>query len=270
MRDLLRFRPNFKSICFVLLALLFSSQHALAEESSIPYKPGLLLAQNDTDETYDPFADYSEFDEASEEEADIHFFRNGRFLTVGLVAGMRGWTDRLASLYGSGPTYGLFLSYFFDLNLALQFGFLTGDYDFNLNFTNPNTGQNTVNTGNVSLTLMNFHLKYYFNTQNVTKGLANLNPYMVGGLSQAYRTYTVSGVDGYSREAVVGLDGGVGLEIPLLRRKAFFGVQAVYHMIQFKDENTALIGTDGTNQIQTSAKPKGDSYDILGILGMNF
>ena len=37
-----------------------------------------LLAQSGTD-AYDPFVDYSEFEEVSEEEADINFFRNGRF-----------------------------------------------------------------------------------------------------------------------------------------------------------------------------------------------
>ena len=46
-----------------------------------------LLAQTDPEEAYDPFTDYSEFDEASDEEADINFFRNGRFFTVGLAMG---------------------------------------------------------------------------------------------------------------------------------------------------------------------------------------
>ncbi|MFN9068010.1 MAG: hypothetical protein ACK5V3_12335, partial [Bdellovibrionales bacterium] len=49
--------------------------------------PGTAFSQVDTEEAYDPFSDYSEFDEASDEEADINFFRNGRFLTVGLAAG---------------------------------------------------------------------------------------------------------------------------------------------------------------------------------------
>ena len=39
------------------------------------------FAQDDfsEDDTYDPFADYSEFDASEEEEADIRFFKNGRF-----------------------------------------------------------------------------------------------------------------------------------------------------------------------------------------------
>ena len=39
-------------------------------------------AQYEGDDVYDPFADYSEFEENSQEEADINFFRNGRFFNV--------------------------------------------------------------------------------------------------------------------------------------------------------------------------------------------
>ena len=258
---------------FILLAVSLSFANIAKAGyllNSQPKENGYLMAQADADEAYDPFSDYSEFDEASDEEADINFFRNGRFFTIGFVAGMRGFTDQMSSLYGSGPTYGVFLSYFFDLNLALQFGMITGDYDFNLNF-NDAAGNRVTNTGSVSLTFINMDLKYYFGTQNVTKGLADLNPYVLGGISQVYRTYTISGLDGLSRESVVGLDGGAGIEIPILRRKSYIGFQAVYHFVQFKDENTPMIGVDTAgNQVQTNTKPRGDTYDLLMILGMNF
>ncbi len=74
------------------------------------------------------FTDYSEFDEESDEEADINFFRNGRFFTMGLAGGIRGFTGNFADTYESAPTFGLFLSYFFDLRLALSLGFQTGDH----------------------------------------------------------------------------------------------------------------------------------------------
>lgn len=37
----------------------------------------------DIDEAFDPFSDYSEMEQDAEEEADINFFKNGRFLTLG-------------------------------------------------------------------------------------------------------------------------------------------------------------------------------------------
>lgn len=226
-------------------------------------QPSYLLAQAESDDSYDPFSDYSEFDEASDEEADVHFFRNGRFFTVGLAAGMRAFTGQLNTLYSSGATYGVFLSYFFDLRLALQFGFNTGDYSFQL----ATPGEATL-PGNVSMTFIHANLKYYFNTQNVTKGLADLNPYLLGGFSQVYRTVTVQGVDGFGKDAAVGIDVGLGIEIPLMRRKAFFGIQGTYHYVNFKDESSPMLNpVSGT---PSGITPKGDTYDVLGIIGMNF
>ena len=44
-------------------------------------------AQYDGDDVYDPFADYSEFEENNQEEADINFFRNGRSFNVNFLFG---------------------------------------------------------------------------------------------------------------------------------------------------------------------------------------
>lgn len=246
-----------------LMSLTSRAEYSLLSPTSPSRPPYRLMAENEMDDSYDPFSDYSEFDEASDEEADINFFRNGRFVTVGFALGMRGFTGQLNRLYGSGPTYGLFLSYFFDLRLALELGFQTGDHTFEVS----NNGADKIN-GNVSLTFIHMNLKYYFNTQNVTRGLADLNPYILGGFSQVYRTYTIEGGDIPSREATVGVNGGLGIEIPILRRKAFFGAQATYRYVNFKDENSPIVNNQtGTNY---GVKPQGDSFDILGILGMSF
>lgn len=224
-------------------------------------KTGVLLAQNEGDDAYDPFSDYSEFDEASDEEADINFFRNGRFFVLGFAAGPRFFTDNMAKLYDSSATYGLFMSFFFDLRFALQAGFFTGDYGYT--FSTPN-GKST---GNVSLTFLDISLKYYVNTQNVTRGLADLNPYYVGGISQIYRTKTTPPNDA-ARDAVMGLHFGAGIEIPLMRKKAFFGVQGLYRYFTFKGESENL--PDPTTTLPTSTKESGDSYDLVGTLGLNF
>ena len=221
-----------------------------------------LLAENDGDDAYDPFSDYSEFDEASDEEADINFFRNGRFFVLGFMGGMRGFTETLSSLYSPGATYGFFMTFFFDLRFALQAGFVTGDYNYQ--FSTPSTPA----TGSVSMTFLDISLKYYMNTQNVTRGLADLNPYFLGGFSQVYRTLSISNVDGSARDATMGLHFGGGLEIPLMRKKAFFGVQGLYRYFNFKDQNQNLV--DPNTGIATTTKPNGHSYDVMGILGLNF
>ncbi len=220
------------------------------------------LAQADPDEAYDPFADYSEFDEASDEEADIYFFKHGRFLTAGFVLGPRIFTENMATVYGSGPTYGVYLSYFFDLRLALMLGFLTSDHSVTINTLPSNTSY----AGNVSLTALNFDLKYYFNTQNVTRGLADLNPYALGGFSQWNRAYTLQDSDGSDRDSTIGLDLGVGLEIPLMRKKGYLGLQATYHLVSFADETGQYIFD---NQLMDRTI-NGDFIDLLAIIGLNF
>lgn len=241
---------------FAVLFLLILSAPKLSEA-----KP-LLLAENEVDDSYDPFSDYSEFDEASDEEADINFFRHGRFLTMGFDFGMRGFTGELNKLYSSGPTYGLFLAYFMDMRSALELGFNTGDHKFAL--TSPNGNLN----GNVSMTFINLNYKYYFNTQNLTRGMGALNPYILGGFAQVFRTYTLEGADNFSRESTTGLNAGLGFEVPIMRKKAFIGAQAIYRYVNFRDENSTL--KNPTAGIDYGVKPSGDTFDITAIVGLSF
>ncbi len=246
-------------LCSLMLAASWTAHAETLPHLKTP--SSVLIAQDEGDDSYDPFADYSEFEEASDEEEDINFFKNGRFFTMGFVGGMRSFMGQKKNVYGSGPTYGLFLSYFFDLRFALQFGFGTGDHDFHVRSATQEL------TGNASFTYTSFALKYYFNTQNVTRGLADLNPYVLGGFSQYYRTITVDGYDSFSKDPAVGFDFGGGIEIPMMRKKMYFGIQATYHHVTFKDDSKEIILDDSS---PTGVKPQGDIYDLLGILGVNF
>lgn len=240
--------------------MLITSPNSFAADA--PEGKYHLLAQYEGDDSYDPFADYSEFEENQEQEADINFFRNGRFFTLGVIAGYRGFTENLKNLYSGGATYGLFLSYFFDLRFALQISFLTGDH--NLSFTAPDS---TKITGTIGYTAISLYLKYYFNTQNVTKGLADLNPYMAGGFSQVTRTSTVDGQDAFGRDTATGFDLGFGMEFPMMRNKMYLGWQATYQLVTFRGENTEI---RLTGNAPTGVYPTGDSYYLVGILGVNF
>lgn len=243
------------------LALLFPNKSYAQFTDHKSY----LLAQTDPDEAYDPFTDYSEFDEESDEEADINFFRNGRFFTLGLAGGSRGFTGNMGEIYETAPTFGIYITYFFDLRLAMSLGFQTGDHA--VRFT-TNNGTRPY-TGNVSISSMNFDLKYYLSTQNVTRGLADLNPYILGGLGQFYRTYTLADLDGYSRDSTMGFDLGAGLEIPLMRKKAFLGLQGTYHYVEWTDENKSGVSTDGGLE-KLDKNIQGDFFDFMLIIGMNF
>lgn len=224
---------------------------------------GVLLAQAESDDAFDPFADYSEYEQSIDEEEDINFFRNGRLLTMGFTGGLRNWTAQLQQSYSSAPAFGLFICYFFDLRFAMQFGFSTSDHSLFV----KGTANSLPVKGTVSVTDLSFNLKYYMNTQNVTRGLADLNPYIIGGFSQVYRTTTVSGDDAFGRDASFGFNLGGGMEIPMMRNKMFFAAQATYNMVNFPDEGKTVIDENG---VDSGIALKGDSYQILLILGVNF
>lgn len=246
---------------FLVFALAAPAVAGAAQvtESNSPPPPGVLIAQDDS---YDPFADYSEFEESVEEEEDLNFFRNGRLLTLGFIGGMRGWTQNLSKAYSSNITFGLFICYFFDLRFAAQFGFLTSDHTLGISGTSFSAIR-----GNVNITDLNFNLKHYFNTQNVTRGLADLNPYLVGGFSQIYRTTTVSGTSDFGKDTAFAFNIGAGIEIPMLRNKMFFGVQGMFQYIMFPDENKVVTDANSTS---TGFMLIGDSFTGLGVLGVNF
>lgn len=246
-----------RAVLVAVLLISFSSRKVYAQSS-------------DPDESFDPFSDYNEFEQESEEEADINFLRNGRYLTLAFVSGYRGFTGGFSSGYTGALDYGVQFNYFFDLNLALSFGYTTGDH--NVDFT---SASKTNYTGNVNIQVIDLHIKYYFNTDNVTKGLADLNPYMIGGAGFYTRTYSLTNNIESDPDKVVGFKTGAGLEIPLVRRSFYLGFQGVYNYVQFPDENKdgieEGINSDGSTRVsKISPQLYGDIFEIQAILGVNF
>lgn len=229
-----------------------------------------VLAQStppETDDSFDPFSDYNEFEQETDEEAEIHFLRNGRYLTLGLLTGYRGFTKGFAEGYTSGLNYGVQLSYFFDLNLATSLSYTTGDHAVAFSTANRKY------TGNVNIQIFDIHLKYYINTDNVTKGLAELNPYLLVGSGMFVRTYNLNESFPNEPDKVVGFRVGGGIEIPLVQHRFYFGIQTLYNYVQFPDESNDAIdeGTpDNPNLQAISPSLDGDLYEINFILGANF
>ena len=114
----------------------------------------------------------------------------GQFGLIGFIGGMRGFTQGLGNLYTTAPSFGLFLSYFFDLRFAMQFSFNTSDHAFHVTSVD---GKQTAN-GTVGISNFALDMKYYINTQNVTKGLAKFNPYFIAGFARVDRTTHIDGL----------------------------------------------------------------------------
>ncbi|MBY0386493.1 porin family protein [bacterium] len=215
------------------------------------------------DDAYDPFADYSEFEASADEEADIHFFKNGRFFNMALLLGPRMFTQQLGESNDVSLGYGLYFAYFFDIRTALQISYVNSDHNFKI----PATGSSLAINGNTSLTTISAHMKYYFNTQNITRGFADLNPYVIGGFGATYRSITVAGQSAVAKSSPTGIEFGAGLEVPIARNKMYLGGQIMYHYVKFSDENVMV--TD-QNQNPTGVVLTGDYMTGLFVLGINF
>jgi len=225
------------------------------------------------DSTFDPFSDYSEFEEGSEEEADINFFHNGRFFSIGLLGGYESFTDTLGEIYAPSFQFGLFLEYFFDLKLAMQIAYITASHSVSIDSGAPQPGvPSGVYTGSIALSHFEFDLKYYLNTQNVTRGLAALNPYLLVGASTYTRKTNINGSGGEVDDSAFGAQAGAGIEIPLMHNSAFFGIQATYNYIAFPGQGTPITVFNPATQATTNLNltPNGDALSLMGILGMSF
>jgi hypothetical protein len=252
------------TIVLVILISLFHT-HSHAQTST------------DIDENFDPFSDYNEDEQSAEEEADINFFKNGRFLTVGVLAGYRGYTEGFSQGYGPAVSFGIQFSYFFDLQTALSLSYSIADssvdfYSYNdASFTSVSEHY----TGTVNIQSFDLNAKYYFNTENVTKCLAELNPYVLFGIGQFTRTYNLSKVLAIEPDRPIGFKIGTGIEIPIMRHRAYFGLQAEYHYVQFPDENNEFIEEDKpgiAEPVLSPVRPRlnGDIFELQTSIGFNF
>lgn len=229
--------------------------------------------QTEIDESFDPFADYNEYEQQSDEEEDINFLRNGRYLTLAFVGGYRSFLlGGFTQAYTGNLTYGAEFNYFFNLQLALGLSYTMSDH--NVSFTSfSDAGMTQVSqryNGSVSMHAIDFHMKYYFNTDNVTKGLADLNPYGVAGTAYTIRNYSLDKVLSDSPDTVWGFKLGAGIEVPILKHRAYVGFQATYRYVQFPDENKGFIDENSGNDHPISPRLNGDMYDLSVLLGLNF
>lgn len=231
----------------------------------------------DIDEGFDPFSDYNEVEQSAEEEADINFFKNGRFLTIGAMIGYRGFTDGFSQGYTPSPSWGFQFSYFFDLQLATSLSYSISDHSVDFKSYNDAsfTSISEQYTGTVNIQSFDLNVKYYFNTENVTRGLADLNPYILLGVGQFVRTYNLSKVLPLTPDRPVGFKLASGIEIPLMRHRAYLGLQATYHYVQFPDENNDRIEeikTGVPDPVLSPVRPRlnGDIYELITSIGVNF
>jgi hypothetical protein len=206
----------------------------------------------DQGDVYDPFIDYSEFEEAGREEKDVNFFRHGRMFTAGVLVGQRSFTSNMGNVFDPGVGFGFYFGYFFDMRLALQFTYFTASHDVSF------TESGTPIRGDASIGSISLDMKYYIHAQNMTRGLPKFNPYVIGGFSSVSREVNLDGQTSFVNERPMGFNVGGGIEIPMMRGESYVGAQFVYQLVSFKDEGS------------TDPRQDGDLLNFTAFIGLNF
>ena len=118
-----------------------------------------------------PFIEYSDPEGRSEEAEVINFFEYGRSLTLIGYGGYEAMTFNISHLYGDSRNFlGAAISFFFDLNFALQ---------VEVNF--PRYHYNSLTDSEIKFMSYNLNFKYYLNKQYLVKDISQLNPYIILG-----------------------------------------------------------------------------------------
>ncbi len=244
-------------------------KHELSDIAPATIRSSRLIVQNNTDQefnAYDPFADYSEFENTAEEQENINFFQTGRFLTLGTMGGIKLFTLNMAALYDVGPIYGGYLNYFFDLSFAIQFILTASNHNIALR---DESGQGFVGAADFISIGVNF--KYFVDRTLFNKNFSWLQPYFLLGILNSTITVaaTFTDQDGFFEDSGYGLNMGLGLEFHFLK-KIHIGLQYAFQFITLERESVPLVLNTGNGTQNTTIRPFGDWMHIAILLGVNF
>ena len=257
----------------MLLFCLLLSNLAWAPQTLAESLPTPLVVQEDF---FDPFSDYAEFDETGDEEADLHFFHNGRMLSLGLMMGGRLFTQTMGTLYKVGAGGGLYLNFFVNMRTAFEMEYFYSGHRVEIPIQEGTTNDKIENiTGSLRTNHFSGNFKYYLNTQNVTRGLAAVNPYALLGLGYTSLSLQLSqSIE--NKTAAIGVKGGLGIEFPITDT-TYIGFEGLYQLVQFKDENNEIklcpksqSHCEPEDKANTGVRPTGDLVRFAFRLGMSF
>ena len=300
---------NNKKLNFSLLPASISKKNPLMKkEVSTPFQsssskyfknPPILLSQDNTNKTFDPFIDYGEFQDNITEEESLSFFQYGRSISIILTGGYEGVTFNMRQIYGDSLFFvGLNISFFIDFHIAFQLSgmFPTGHYNSLFNTT-------------WSFFHYGLDIKYYWHKQYLNEEQKFLNPYLIAGpfifnvksslpkkedgipivtSPSQILSETERGL-GTQIEQDLGLKTGIGLEVNLLD-PLFISFEVIHLYTNFPfNENKDLAGKNypplpesrGNQDIfywlQYPNRPEvngykfyGDLFQIMAQIGINF
>jgi hypothetical protein len=180
-----------------------------------------------TQELANPFSDFVPFEDEHDVDEDERFMYFGRFFGLSLGTGMHVFGGNIGKLYNTAlPVFDMKLIYFFDFRLAGCIGISSASHAFNAAPVGP---------VQVSLFRVNADVKYYFDTKNMSAAITAINPYMIAGVSQTFRTQAFQQQQKIDKDNALAVSAGAGMEFTLKPRKTSIGVEGRFHEIFFQD-----------------------------------
>ncbi|MBE8221731.1 MAG: outer membrane beta-barrel protein [Bdellovibrionales bacterium] len=219
-------------IFFTTSLIFFSYNYSLAEDS------------------YYTFSDYGEFDIVKEEEQDVNFFNDGRFLSLGLALERSVPIGDLSEIYGGSFGVNIFATYFFDLRFALQVNIGEQDHKYQSADGSIKSSAKFKNLG--------IGIKYYVNPDKIVYSLSRFNPYIITSVSLITELRSLPGVEDLSEVSHSAYNFGLGFELPLPGKKFFISTQVVYNF------------SSSYGQEDGFGNKTGDFIKTSVIMGLNF
>ena len=243
----------------------------LSPPSSFKASSPLLIAEKSDNtqemDAYDPFTDYSEFENPEDEAKDIRFFKKGRFLSIGIYGGMRFFTGTMSRhLDYRVPNFGFFFSYFFNLTSAFQFSSLFSSHPFTLEHQGVPPIQ-----GNFDHYSYSLDFKYYLDKEKLIPFIAFFNPHIILGFTVTRRAAFLFESTGRADRLIngYGFRSGLGLEMNFSKR-FYTGVYGDFNYTTFPDEAESVKLSSGGQKVDTGIFLNGDMFHALIIFGVNF
>ncbi len=217
------------------------------------------IAKPENEYFSDPYSPISQFDPAEideEEEVLERFAEYGRLIHIGFNIGAVQPTGPMFNIYTMGWMMGTRVTYFLDWNFGFTFHANIGRSKMEFVNTNPATSSTVETfTGTATLFNMGFGLQFYPNFNDISKSIAWLNPSVLLGFEafvindrisdqnlEDLKNYDVN--DPSHKVAAPGLFMGMGVDIPLIRKTVYLGLDFMYHMTFFPSYNYRIDTTD--------------------------
>jgi hypothetical protein len=248
----------------ILLLLICFTIFAGFPQLSIAQDGNDIFAADDDDLNIggDIFSDFNEELESAKVAEDERFYRFGRFFSFNVGLGFTWFDGNRGTAYKNlPPSYALSFTFFKDFQTALNLGleyskhtmFLAGETE---GFPNDDH----LGIGMVEIGMLRVFLgyRYYIDTANLGTALTYSNPYFIGRLEYWYQNNKYVDQRALASDSGGGLGTalGFGLEFPIEIKESYWGIEFLFHSVNFFDKNT--------NRYQpTTNNANGYGYDDL-------